>query len=138
MSWQYWPAADGILAINFEIDAFEVVPLHRGMARKFGLDVGWFQTEEGPDCFHPVSWTLYSKDPNFLKAPVGSQLLESPCGESIDLAMARQWQVGIGVERRQLELDEQLTCAGIDGLYLGAVSAQPQSRITLPDVGRHH
>jgi spermidine synthase len=52
-------AADGILGINIEIDTFEVAPLHRGMARKFGVDVGWFQTEEGPDCLRPVSWALY-------------------------------------------------------------------------------
>jgi hypothetical protein len=62
-------AANGILAINFEIDTFEVAPLHRGMARKFGVDVGWFETEEGPDCLRPVSWALYSKDPNFLETP---------------------------------------------------------------------
>ena len=37
---------DGIIAINFELDTFELAPLHRGLAAKFGLDVRWFETPE--------------------------------------------------------------------------------------------
>ena len=29
---------DGILAINFELDTFEMAPLHRGLAAEFGCD----------------------------------------------------------------------------------------------------
>lgn len=63
-------APDGVLAINFEQDTFEMSPLHRGLADKFGLRVGWFETpEDGADCDDTVSWALYSKDPDFFGAP---------------------------------------------------------------------
>ncbi len=63
-------ARDGILAINFELDTFEMSPLHRGLADRFGLQVGWFETpKDGPDCDEAVSWALYTKDPAFFKEP---------------------------------------------------------------------
>jgi hypothetical protein len=60
---------DGVLAINFELDTFEMAPLHRGMAKAFGLDVNWFETPETEDCEQPISWALYSRDKGFFTAP---------------------------------------------------------------------
>jgi hypothetical protein len=62
-------APDGVLAINFELDTFEMAPLHRGMARRFGLDVRWFETPESEECEQPISWALYSRDKGFFEAP---------------------------------------------------------------------
>ena len=56
---------NGILAINFDVDTFEMAPLHRGMARAFGLNARWFETPKGPDCEAPISWALYTRDPAF-------------------------------------------------------------------------
>ncbi len=55
-------APNGILAVNFELDTFEMAPLHRGMDDLFGLDVGWFETRKGNDCDDPISWAIYTKD----------------------------------------------------------------------------
>lgn len=60
---------DGILAINFELDTFEMAPLHRGLAKAFGMQVGWFETEATDECDDPVSWALYSRDRDLFKAP---------------------------------------------------------------------
>jgi hypothetical protein len=63
-------APDGVLAINFELDTFDMAPLHRGLADRFGLNVGWFETpDEGNDCDDTVSWALYTKDADFMKVP---------------------------------------------------------------------
>ena len=62
-------APDGVLAVNFELDTFEMAPLHRGMANLFGLDVGWFETRLRRDCDDPISWALYSRDKGFFDAP---------------------------------------------------------------------
>jgi hypothetical protein len=64
-------AENGILAVNFELDTFEVAPLHRGMAKQFGVDVGWFETRQDDDfCLAPISWALYTRDKGFLTADV--------------------------------------------------------------------
>jgi hypothetical protein len=63
-------APNGVLAVNFELDTFEMAPLHRGMASLFGLDVGWFETQHrSDDCDDPISWALYSYDKGFFAAP---------------------------------------------------------------------
>ncbi|MFZ9500935.1 MAG: fused MFS/spermidine synthase [Beijerinckiaceae bacterium] len=62
-------APDGVLAINFELDTFEMAPLHRGMARRFGLDVRWFETAESEECEQPISWALYTRDKAFFETP---------------------------------------------------------------------
>lgn len=62
-------APNGILAINFDLDTFEMAPLHRGMARAFSLDVRWFETPKGPDCDAPISWALYTRDSAFFNLP---------------------------------------------------------------------
>ena len=63
-------APDGILAINFELDTFEMAPLHRGMSKAFGMDVGWIETDTNrPGCEEPISWALYTKDKGFLASP---------------------------------------------------------------------
>ena len=62
-------APNGVLAVNFELDTFEMAPLHRGMAKLFGLNVGWFETETRNDCDDPISWALYSHDKAFFEAP---------------------------------------------------------------------
>jgi hypothetical protein len=67
-------APGGVLAINFEIDTFDMAPLHRGLADRFDLKVGWFETpDEGDDCDDTVSWALYTKDGDFLKVPQVAQ-----------------------------------------------------------------
>jgi len=61
-------AADGILAVNFEVETFEMAPLHRGMARELGLIVRWFETPEADNCEGPISWALYTRDRIFFEA----------------------------------------------------------------------
>jgi hypothetical protein len=46
-----------------------MAPLHRGMARAFGLNARWFETPKGPDCEAPISWALYTRDPGFFNVP---------------------------------------------------------------------
>ncbi|SDR64214.1 hypothetical protein SAMN05519103_09528 [Rhizobiales bacterium GAS113] len=61
---------DGILAINFELDTFEMAPLHRGLANAFGMEVNWFETdEERPGCDDVSSWALYSRDSGLWAVP---------------------------------------------------------------------
>jgi hypothetical protein len=57
-------APNGVIAINFEINTFEMAPLHRGMAKLFGLDVRWIETQSvnKDGCEEPISWALYTKD----------------------------------------------------------------------------
>lgn len=62
-------ADDGVLAINFELDTFEMAPLHRGMAQAFKLELGWFETKTSDHCAQPISWALYSRDKIFFEAP---------------------------------------------------------------------
>ena len=62
-------APDGILGINFELDTFEMSPLHRGLAAEFKLGVNWFETPPAENCDNPVSWALYTKDDAFWKTP---------------------------------------------------------------------
>lgn len=62
-------APAGVLAINFELDTFEMAPLHRGMARAFGLQTRWFETARGPECPAPISWALYTRDAEFFMIP---------------------------------------------------------------------
>jgi hypothetical protein len=62
-------AADGILAVNFEFEMFEMAPLHRGMGKRFGMDVRWFDPKGGDGCEGAISWALYTKDKAFFEAP---------------------------------------------------------------------
>ena len=41
-----------------------MAPLHRGMAKLFGLDVRWIETQsdDKDGCEEPISWALYTKD----------------------------------------------------------------------------
>ena len=60
-------AENGILAVNFELDTFEMAPLHRGMARKFATTVRWFETKEGEGCDGAISWALYTQGQGLLR-----------------------------------------------------------------------
>jgi hypothetical protein len=62
-------APNGVLAVNFELDTFEMAPLHRGMAALYNLGVGWFETQQREDCNDPISWALYSHDKEFFETP---------------------------------------------------------------------
>ncbi len=62
-------ATDGILAINFELDTFELGPLHRGLAAAVGLGVRWFETIPEAGCEDAVSWALYTGDDDFWSVP---------------------------------------------------------------------
>jgi len=62
-------AADGILAVNFEVEILEMAPLHRGLAKQFGIDVRWFETRESEGCEGAISWALYTKDKSFFEVP---------------------------------------------------------------------
>jgi hypothetical protein len=46
-----------------------MAPLHRGMAKAFGVEVRWFAPKEGEDCEGAISWALYTKDVAFFEAP---------------------------------------------------------------------
>jgi len=63
-------APDGILAVNFEFEIFEMGPLHRGMAKEFGTQVRWFAPREGEGCEGAISWALYTRDHGFFETPV--------------------------------------------------------------------
>jgi hypothetical protein len=60
---------DGVLAINFELDTFEIAPLHRGLAASAGLDVRWVETTSQQGCDDPISWALYTRDKAFWEVP---------------------------------------------------------------------
>jgi len=68
-------APQGVLAINFDLDTFEMAPLHRGMARAFGLEARWFETRRGVDCPAPISWALYTRDKDFFMIPDVAQAI---------------------------------------------------------------
>lgn len=64
-------AENGILAVNFELDTFEVAPLHRGLAQQLGTNVRWFETKTDEEyCMAPISWAVYTKDNAFFEAPI--------------------------------------------------------------------
>ena len=64
-------AENGILAVNFELDTFEVAPLHRGLAKQFNTTVHWFETKTDNDyCSAPISWAVYTQDKAFVEAPI--------------------------------------------------------------------
>ena len=62
-------AAGGILAVNFEFEMFEMAPLHRGMASRFGLQTRWFDPRGGNHCEGAISWALYTRDKAFFETP---------------------------------------------------------------------
>lgn len=63
-------APDGVLAINFELDTFEIAPLHRGLAAASGLEVNWVETvADAEGCDDPISWALYTRDKGFWQVP---------------------------------------------------------------------
>lgn len=62
------PKPDGILAIDLDVDNFELAPVHRGFSQTFNLPVGWFDSDEMvDDCDDGVSWALYTRDQAFWK-----------------------------------------------------------------------
>jgi hypothetical protein len=64
-------AENGMLAVNFELDTFEMAPLHRGMAKEFGYTVGWFETnDEEAGCQAPISWAIYTRDKAFFTSRI--------------------------------------------------------------------
>jgi hypothetical protein len=71
-------AENGILAVNFELDTFEVAPLHRGLAKQLGTNVRWFETkEDGEYCQAPISWAIYTQDQPFFEAPIVRRAVSS-------------------------------------------------------------
>jgi len=63
-------APNGILAVNFELDTFEIAPLHRGLAKRFDIGVRWLETADSEEgCDDGVSWALYTRDAAFWDAP---------------------------------------------------------------------
>lgn len=63
-------APDGVLAVNFELDTFEIAPLHRGLAQRFNIGVRWLETVDSEaDCGDGVSWALYTRDNAFWNVP---------------------------------------------------------------------
>ncbi len=63
-------APNGIIAINFELNTFEMAPLHRGMAKLFGLEVRWIETqsEDKDGCEEPISGRSIRKKRVFSKS----------------------------------------------------------------------
>ena len=120
-------AENGILAVNFELDTFEVAPLHRGMAKEFGINVGWFETRQDDEAcagsdqlggLHPRS--------GFLRRADRAQ------GR---LALARQGQVRADLDRPGQQSDEhrqlgpQLSAQRPTGLHGFAASlGRPECR----------
>ncbi len=60
---------EGLLVINFELDTFEMAPLHRGLAKSFGLNAMWFETKVTDGCDEPVSWAVHTRDQAFFDSP---------------------------------------------------------------------
>lgn len=71
-------AENGILAVNFELDTFEVAPLHRGLARELGTNVRWFETKADYEfCQAPISWAVYTNDQALFDAPIVRRAVSS-------------------------------------------------------------
>ena len=99
-------ATDGILAVNFEFEMFEMAPLHRGMAKRFGMDVRWFDPKGGDGCEGAISWALYTRDKAFFEAPHGQ-------GRGLPLARRRQpARPGLDRQRQQPDEHHQLARRG--------------------------
>ena len=63
-------AENGILTVDFEVETFELAPLHRGMATELEmLVVRWFETKQGDNCEGAISWALYTMDKGFFETP---------------------------------------------------------------------
>ncbi len=60
----------GVLAVDLDLDNFDLSPVHRGLSASLSLPVGWFDTPSMvDDCDDGVSWALYSRDADFWSAP---------------------------------------------------------------------
>jgi hypothetical protein len=61
---------NGILAIDLDLDNFDLSPLHRGLSQALDLPVAWFDTPDHvDDCDDGVSWALYTRDKGFFDVP---------------------------------------------------------------------
>ena len=61
---------DGVLAVNLDLDNFDLSPLHRGLSQALDLPVAWFDTPAHvEDCDDGVSWALYTRDKGFFDVP---------------------------------------------------------------------
>jgi hypothetical protein len=57
---------DGILAVDLDLDTFELAPLHRGISALMNVPAGWFNTlKMARDCADGVSWAVYTRDQGF-------------------------------------------------------------------------
>ena len=57
---------DGILAVDLDLDTFELAPLHRGISALMNVPAGWFNTlKMASDCSDGVSWAVYTRDQGF-------------------------------------------------------------------------
>ena len=79
-------AENGILAVDFEIEVFDMFPLHRGLAKQLGSEVHWFEAPEGKRCERALSWALYSRDKSFFRErAVRRAISQWPDGGSSEL-----------------------------------------------------
>ena len=62
-------AENGILAVDFEFEVFDMSSLHRGLAKRLGSDVHWFEPPHAKGCEGSISWALYSRDKAFFNVP---------------------------------------------------------------------
>lgn len=63
-------ADNGILAVNMQLDTFDVAPLTRGLAKEFRVAVGWLPSvSDDSYCQLSVSWALFTKDLRFFRSP---------------------------------------------------------------------
>ncbi len=58
-------AENGILAVDFEIEVFDMFALHRGLAKQLASEVRWFEAPDNKRCERALSWALYSRDKSF-------------------------------------------------------------------------
>ena len=79
-------AENGILAVDFEIEVFDMFSLHRGLAKELGSEVRWFEAPEGKRCERALSWALYSRDKGFFRErAVRRAIAKWPDGGSLEL-----------------------------------------------------
>lgn len=70
-------AENGILAVNMQLDTFDVAPLSRGLAKALGVLVRWFPSVSDDDyCSYSVNWALFTKDLRFFRSPIVRRAME--------------------------------------------------------------
>jgi hypothetical protein len=84
-------AENGILAVNFEFEVFDMSSLHRGLARQFGSQVRWFEPPDTRGCEGAIGWALYTRDTTFFEVPTVKRAISDwPDGGTAEIVWTDQ------------------------------------------------